>query len=109
MAPECLLERKKATVNSDVWSLAVTLIELFTETACWGEQLQDNGAQRESYGEDESAVDSLLALMKKKESPRSLGLLSTTVGDSFQGILEDCFQYDISKRPRAIALVSKFP
>ena len=32
MAPECLLERKKATVNSDVWSLAVTLIELFTET-----------------------------------------------------------------------------
>ena len=109
MAPECLLERKKATVNSDVWSLAVTLIELFTETDCWGEQLQDNGAQRESHEEDESAVDSLLALMKKKDSPRSLGLLSTTVGNSFQGILEDCFQYDISKRPRAIALVSKFP
>ena len=109
MAPECLLQGKKATVNSDVWSLAVTLIELFTETDCWGEQLQDNGAQRESHEEDESAVDSLLALMKKKESPRSLGLLSTTVGNSFQGILEDCFQYDISKRPCATALVSKFP
>lgn len=31
MAPECLLERNKATVHSDVWSLACTLVELFTE------------------------------------------------------------------------------
>ena len=33
--PECLLQNKKATVHSDIWSLASTLPELYTEKECW--------------------------------------------------------------------------
>ena len=52
MAPECLLERKKATVHSDVWSLACTLVELFTEKDCWEQLLEDKKATagKESAG-----------------------------------------------------------
>jgi E3 ubiquitin-protein ligase mind-bomb len=30
-APECLLKNEKATVHSDIWSLACTLLEMYTE------------------------------------------------------------------------------
>ena len=40
---------------------------------------------------------------------RSVGRVGKNPGNEVvQDILEDCFQYDISKRPIAIALVSKF-
>ena len=35
IAPECVLQKKQATTQSDVWSLAWTLLELFTERDCW--------------------------------------------------------------------------
>ena len=35
MAPECLLQNKKATVHSGIWSLACTLLELYTGKECW--------------------------------------------------------------------------
>ena len=35
IAPECVLQKKQATTQSDVWSLACTLLELFTERDCW--------------------------------------------------------------------------
>ena len=43
MAVKCLLERNKATVNSDVWSLACMLVELFTRK-CWKQLLDDKEA-----------------------------------------------------------------
>ena len=51
MAPKCLHERKKATVHSDVWSLACTLVELFTEKDCREQPLEDKAtAGKESDG-----------------------------------------------------------
>ncbi|XP_064629247.1 probable serine/threonine-protein kinase DDB_G0267514 [Lineus longissimus] len=35
MAPECLLLNAKATFNSDVWAIGVTMTELFTEEDAW--------------------------------------------------------------------------
>ena len=88
MAPECLLGRKKATVNSDVWSLACTLVELFTEKDCWEQLLEDKEATagKESAG-SHSDVTALIAVMKKKECPRSLESLPTTMAASLQDIL----------------------
>lgn len=52
MAPKCLHERKKATVHSDVWSLARTLVKLFTEMDCREQLLEDKkaAAGKESDG-----------------------------------------------------------
>ena len=104
MAPECLLQRKKATIamQSDVWSLASTLIELFTEKDCW-DRLEDENA-----GEEDNKLDRLMDAMKRKETPRSLEALPSTINTSLQQILRDCFHYDIGKRPHAIDIVNEF-
>ena len=110
MAPECLLERKKAAVHSDVWSLACTLVELFTERECWEQLLEgkEEAAGRKS-DDAESDVESLIAIMRKKECPRSIEFLPETVDASLRGILVDCFKYETELRPRAIDLVNAFP
>ena len=36
MAPEVFLGSKEATVNCDIWSLACTLTELYSESEIWG-------------------------------------------------------------------------
>ena len=109
MAPECLLERKKAAVQSDVWSLACTLVELFTEIECW-EQLsegKERAAGRKSDDLD-SNVESLIAIMRKKEWPRSQEFLPDMVGASLRGILVDCFKHETEMIPRSIDLVNVF-
>jgi len=50
----------------------------------------------------------LIAIMKRKETPGSLESIPSTVGASFQQILTECCQYDLSRRPRAIDLVNAF-
>lgn len=108
MAPECLLEKKKATTYSDVWSLACTLVELFTERDCWADlmELENKAIAREDRDDTAPEINSLIALMKRKESPRVLGMLPNTIDASVQHILADCFQYDIAQRPRAIDIVN---
>ena len=109
MAPECLLERKKVAVHSDVWSLACTLVELFTERECWEQPLESEEAAAGRKSDDfDSDVESLIAIMRKKEFPRSLEFLPDTVGASLWSILVDCFKYQTEMRPRAIDLVNTF-
>ncbi|XP_022807184.1 cyclin-dependent kinase 1-like [Stylophora pistillata] len=110
MAPECLLERKKAAVHPDVWSLACTFVELFTERECWEQLLEgkEEAAGRKS-DDAESDVESLIAIMRKKECPRSIEFSPETVDASLRGILVDCFKYETELRPRAIDLVNAFP
>ena len=50
----------------------------------------------------------LIAIMKRKETPGSQQSIPSTVGASFQHILTECCQYDLSRRPRAIDLVNAF-
>ena len=107
MAPECLLERKKATVHSDVWSLACTLVELFTEKDCW-EQLVEE--KKEASGKQSDDLDSdvqlLIAVMRKKECPRALESLPATNGAFLERILKKCPSYDMTKRASAIDIVN---
>ena len=107
MAPECLLDNKKATVHSDIWALACTLIELFTEKDSW-EQLMNEDEMGRDGGDLNTDCNSLIAIMKRKETPGSLESLPSTVGASFQHILTECCQYDLGRRPRAIDLVNAF-
>ena len=50
MAPECLVGKKKAAIQSDVWSLSCTLVELFMEKDCWEELLESKKSFRGSRG-----------------------------------------------------------
>ena len=101
MAPECLLEKKKATTYSDVWSLACTYWVVLME-------LENKATAKEDRDDTTHEINSLIAVMKRKESPRVLGMLPNTIDASVQHILADCFQYhdDISQRPRAIDIVN---
>ena len=73
MAPECLVEKRKATVHSDVWSLACTLLELFTERDCWEHLLvKENTSKREDADDASPLITSLIYAMKRRESPAVL-------------------------------------
>ena len=76
-----------------MWSVACTLIELFPEKDCWEQLLHDG---------DDSKINSLIAVMARKEIPQSLQSLSTTISATLQHTFTACCHYDISKRPCAI-------
>ena len=107
MAPECLLQRKQATAQSDVWLLACTLLELFTERDCWEDLLNENKpTSGENCGDSSYDIEFLIAAMERKKSRRVLGLPSDMIEASLQHILAHCFEYDIAQRPRAIDIVN---
>ena len=109
MAPECLRERKKAAFHTDVWSLACTFVELFTKIECWEQLLEGKeGAAAWESDDLDSNVESFIAIMRKKEWPRSQEFLPDMVGASLRGILVDFFKHETEMRPRAIDLVNEF-
>ena len=103
MAPECLVQKRKATVHSDVWSLACTLLELFTERNCWEHLLvKENTSKIEDADDASPLITSLICAMKRRESPAML----ESIDDPLQHILADCFKYEIEHRPRAIDIIN---
>jgi len=103
MAPECLLEKKKASVHSDVWSLACTLLELFTERDCWEHVFVEKSTSNREDGDDASPqITSLISALKRREFPAAL----ESIDAPLQNILADCFKYEIGHRPRAIDIVN---
>ena len=109
MAPECLVEKKKATVQSDMWSLGCTLMELVMEKDCWEDLLDKKEPPEEQEGDNVAIMSVLVDVMKRKAFPGLLQSLPSTVEASLRQLLRDCFQYDSGKRPRAIDLVHAFP
>lgn len=69
-------------------------------------ELENKAIAREDRDDTAPEINSLIALMKRKESPRVLGMLPNTIDASVQHILADCFQYDIAQRPHAIDIVN---
>ena len=109
MAPECLIGKKRATIESDVWSLGCTLLELFTEKDCWEEQSAQKPGQAEEEIDHMGVANEMISLMKSEVTPGALQWLqSAMVGGSLEKVLKDCFQYDCSKRSKAIDLVNAF-
>lgn len=83
-APEIILNNGPATVYSDIWSLAIIIVELFKEDAAWNisdaSQLQD--------------------LMRDGKTPDTLSL-EDRMFDQISSIVEACFQYEKQDRPAA--------
>ena len=108
MAPECLVGKKKATIQSDVWSLGCTLVELFMEKDCWEELLESKSPSAAQEDDSITIVNTLIDVMKSESVPGLLKSLSSTVHASLEQILKDCFLYESNQRPRAIDLVHTF-
>lgn len=100
MAPECLVSNKTATLESDVWSLACTLLELYSEKEVWEAEVADK---------DPTAA--IICSMKKRKPPQSLQYLDDSLDESNHSvkvIITDCFNYNTDKRPRAIVILNTF-
>ena len=101
MAPECLLKNEKATVHSDIWSLACTLLEMYTEKDCW--EIEDNDTQLETLS---NPCNALMRNLNNKEVP--LSLESSDIDIAIKETLRRCFDYVPAKRPNALELVTVF-
>lgn len=69
-APEILLGNTPASTKSDVWGMAGTLAELFSESPMWGLQEEDEEENKMS------AVEAIKNFMSQKEIPQALRKLA---------------------------------
>ena len=98
MAPECLLQNKKATVHFDIdiWSLACTLLELYTEKECW--ELDDSTG-------DDTLGDAFKRKLRNQDCPP---YLESVVEGNVKEIIRKCFNDDPSLRPSALDLITVY-
>lgn len=85
MAPELLLKQREATTNSDIWSLACTILEVYKEDLVW-----------EVESEEE-----LIEKLSNREVPDM-----TKLPQNFQDVIRRCFSYEHVNRPRVVELVT---
>ena len=108
MAPECLIQKKKATTKADVWSLGCTLLELFTKKDCWGkdESASEKEGSDNEVQDDPQGCEDIYRLLKSKEVPNALLQLPAT--SFIKATLVKCFEYNEVKRPDAIEILECF-
>lgn len=85
VAPELLLDDKECTTMSDMWSLGVTYLEMFTNSVPW----KCNSRR------------GLLGMLNKQEPPHALGELQPCHDDVVKPLIE----YDPQSRKTASDLV----
>ncbi|XP_063051868.1 uncharacterized protein LOC134446429 [Engraulis encrasicolus] len=72
MAPECLVECDKCSTMSDMWSLGITLLEMFTDSKPW------------TY----TTVQELRKLLHKKKDPPALSKLQPPLRDIVKPLIK---------------------
>ena len=85
MAPECLVEGEDCSTMSDMWSLGITLLEMFTNSQAWSN----------------SSLKELRKLLYKKKPPPALTRLQPALHDIVKPLLE----YEPESRMNANDLV----
>ena len=91
MAPEIFLKRQEATVHCDIWSIACTLIELYSEKEIWDLEYSI------------FLFSQLQERLHKKEKPNTDGIPT-----KFKNIIEECLHYDPVMRPNITVLLNVF-
>lgn len=81
MAPELLLEEKKATLSSDIWCLGCVINEIFVRSLTWDKEMEK---------------EFLHNILRNKSQPDL-----SKVPAFFKDLLSECFDYDAHKRPTA--------
>ena len=96
MAPECMLDSATSSCATDVWSLGITLLELFHERDAW---LSDG--ELDPVGHNKGK-------MAKQISPLSLASEDAVVPVEIVTLLEKCICYDASKRSTVVDMLKAF-
>jgi len=89
MAPECLLERKKYSVKSDVWAFGITVIEIITRKNPYPDMTNEKAA----------------AWVISKRSP--IYQIPGNTPSNLVRLLERCFMYDEEPRPELDVIVDE--
>ena len=96
MAPECMLHSEQLSCATDVWSLGITLLELFFVRDAW---LSDG---------ELDPVGDIKEKMAKQISHLSLAPEDAVVLVEIVTLLEKCLRYDASKRPTVVDMRQAF-
>jgi serine/threonine protein kinase len=96
--PEVLVHRQKGNVQSDIWSLSCTLLELFAEVPTWDLEMD---------GDD---VQCIVERMKEKKRPDGVSKLVGKVNVPLQVVdtIVKGLDYDPEKRPSAMSILKSF-
>ena len=80
MVPELLVKNEQATIESDMWSVAISFLEFDTETEAW-----------ESSDDQNESGDCIknTGYLKRKQSPPSLGQANGKV----LHVMRNCLSY----------------
>lgn len=97
MAPECLLLNERATVYSDIWSLACTLLELYTGKECW--EIDETNTLN-----DEMPCNMLKRKLQNHDQPSHL----ESVQIPMKEVIRKCFNYTPSLRPSALDMIAVY-
>ncbi|XP_051157064.1 proto-oncogene tyrosine-protein kinase Src-like isoform X2 [Leptopilina boulardi] len=92
MAPEILINNRKATIYSDVWSIACVIVELYSEKTVWNMP----------YGSGKN-LKNLKAIIITLKFPNL-----SSIPRYLKDILKQCFQHEPERRPQASALLHIF-
>ncbi len=95
MAPECVLDGRNTSRSTDMWSVGITLTELFALRDAW----------QVDYDSDTDTFQQVKELMKDKKIPPTA---ATVIETNHPGgkALQGCVQYDQSSRLSAVDLAS---
>ena len=85
MAPEIILSGEKITASSDMWSVGISLIELYTSSEAWDLEEED-----------------LKDILSRRLEPIGLDVL-----DHLNLPVRSCLHYDPLKRISAIQFLTK--
>ena len=100
MAPECLIEKQRATTKADVWSLACTLVELFSGKDCWEDTVGTDSGTVGDFDAPEGC-DAIYFILKSRKIPSALECMGPEA-NAIAPILVQCFNYIPLQRPAAI-------
>ncbi|XP_060561002.1 uncharacterized protein LOC132720799 [Ruditapes philippinarum] len=103
-APEILLGNRPASTKSDVWGMAGTLAELFSECPMWGLQEEDEEEN------ERSAVETIKEFMSQKEVPHAITKLvqMDCICSRIVDIVTKGLNYDPDSRPVATEFPTEF-
>ncbi|XP_041961799.1 GTPase IMAP family member 8-like [Alosa sapidissima] len=91
MAPECLVECEKCSTMSDMWSLGITLLEMFTNSKPWSS----------------NDLQEIRKLLYDRQSPHALAKLQPALKDILKPLIEYKPQSRMNVKDLVIRLKSK--